>query len=254
MQIDWFTFVAQIFNFVLLVYLLKRFLYKPVLNAIRDREERVRGRLEEARVKEEAAEEERARYEKLEQELELRRTNVLRAAEEDAERRRQELTTRVRDEVRTIRKEWRESLSRQKESFLEELRRKMSRELYSLVERVLADLANTAIEDRLIEVFLERLRTSESGDRDEFVTAAQNAGGRIELRTSFPLTEEQRRRLEVAIDEWAGTGTGLSWEEDPGLALGIELLAGDRKIAWSADDYLDVLESETSRLLEAEIR
>ena len=41
MLIDWFTVGAQVLNFVVLVWLLKRFLYKPVLNAIDAREKRV---------------------------------------------------------------------------------------------------------------------------------------------------------------------------------------------------------------------
>jgi len=38
MLIDWFTVVAQVINFLILVWLMKRFLYKPILNAIAARE------------------------------------------------------------------------------------------------------------------------------------------------------------------------------------------------------------------------
>lgn len=254
MQIDWFTFVAQIFNFVLLVYLLKRFLYRPILDAVQRREAGIRDGLEEARRKEEEADAERSRLQDLQQDLEDRRDDVLRAAEEEAERRRQELTSEVRDEVRTIRDEWRESLRRQRESFLDELRIRVTRELYGLVERVLVDLADAGVEDRLLVVFTDRLAEAGDDERDEFVAAKEDADGHVRLRSSFPLTAEQRRRLETAIQGWAGTDVELSWEEDPKLGLGIELQAGDRKIAWSVDDYLEVLQTETSRFLEAETR
>src|ERR1700678_2344038 len=45
MLIDWFTVGAQVLNFIALVWLLKRFLYKPVLNAIDARERRVAAEL-----------------------------------------------------------------------------------------------------------------------------------------------------------------------------------------------------------------
>lgn len=255
MQIDWFTFGAQVFNFVLLVWLLKRFLYRPVLNAIQGREERVRSRLDEARKQEEEARAEQARYEALQEELERTRTQMLRSVEEEAERRRAELTEEVREEVRALRREWQESLRRQKESFLEELRRRMSRELFGLVEKVLEELADAEVEDRLIDVFLDRLPTAAQQDREELVASARETDGRIRLRSSFPLTEDQHRRLEGAIRDWLGPpaeAIELVWEENPDMALGIELQGGDRKIAWSADDYLDVLQAETSALLEAE--
>lgn len=254
MRIDWFTFVAQIFNFVLLVYLLKRFLYRPVLNAIERREDGVRARLEEARRKEEEAAEDQARFEALEEELERTRIEVLQAAEEEAERRREELTAQVRDEVRSIREDWHDSLRRQKDAFLEELGRRMSRELFGLVERVLGDLAGADVEDRLVDVFLQRLPEAEAAEREELVGAALAEDGSVRLRSSFPLSTGQRDRLRTGILAWADSELELSWEEDPGLTLGIELQAGDRKLAWSVDDYLQTLESEAVRLLEVETR
>ena len=41
MLIDWFTVGAQVLNFLILIWLLKRFLYKPILHAIDEREERI---------------------------------------------------------------------------------------------------------------------------------------------------------------------------------------------------------------------
>ena len=58
MLIDWFTVIAQIVNFLVLVYLLKRFLYKPIIKAMDGREQRIAGRLEEADKREEEARQE----------------------------------------------------------------------------------------------------------------------------------------------------------------------------------------------------
>lgn len=254
MRIDWFTFVAQIFNFILLVYLLKRFLYRPVLDAIQRREEGVRARLEDARRKDEAAAEEEARFRALQKELEGTRLDVLQAAENEAEARRQELTAEVRDEVRALREEWHESLRRQREAFLEELRRRMSRELYDMVERVLDDLSGADVGDRLLQVFLDRLPEADDTERHALLDAVAEDGWTARLRSSFPLSKAQKERLRAGIVSWLGDEVDVAWHEDPDLTLGIELQAGDRKIAWSVDDYLDTLESETSRLLEAETR
>jgi len=255
-QIDWFTFGAQILNFVLLVYLLKRFLYRPVLDAIAQREERIRRRLEEARRKEEEAEAEHRRFQSLQEDLERARADVLRSAEEEAERRRKELTEQVRNEVETIRNEWHESIRRQKETFIQELRQRMSRELYGLVERVLEELTGAELEDRIIDVFLARLPESREDERAEFLAAAREAEGRVRVRSSFPLSEGQRGTLARALSEWSDTDQelelDLQWEEDPSLTLGLEFQAGDRKMAWSADDYLDALQAETEEYLEAE--
>jgi F-type H+-transporting ATPase subunit b len=49
MLIDWFTVVAQVLNFLILVWLLKRFLYRPILNAIDVREKRIAAEVADAR-------------------------------------------------------------------------------------------------------------------------------------------------------------------------------------------------------------
>lgn len=255
MQIDWFTFGAQVFNFVLLVYLLKRFLYRPVLNAIEQRAAQVQGRLEEARRKEEEATAERERYRALQEDLERSRSSVLGAAEEEAERRRRELTAKVRSEVQTVREEWRESLRRQRESFLDEMSRRMSRDVFDLVERVVEALTDSELEDRTVDVFLSRLSKADESQRKEFTAAVEGEEGRVRVRSSFPLTSEQRRRFAESMSTWLGPSEpDFQWEDDSDLALGIEVRAGDRKIAWSVDDYLDVLRSETAAYLDAETR
>lgn len=255
MQIDWFTFTAQIFNFVLLVYLLKRFLYRPVLNAIEQREARIRDRLQEARETEEEAAAEKERYRALQEDLEQTRSAVLREAEEEAAQRRRDLADEVTSEVETIREEWRESLRRQREAFLEEMGRRMSRDVFGLVERVVEELTDSSLEDRMIDVFLSRLAKADESHREQFREAADAEEEQIRIRSSFPLTTAQRRRMEEALAKWIHlSDPDLEWEEDPELSLGIEVRAGDRKIAWSVDDYLDVLQTETAAYLEAELR
>lgn len=252
MQLDWFTVGAQVFNFVFLVWLLKRFLYRPVLDAVARREEKIRGQLEDARRKEEEAAAARRDLEERRGELEERRAAMLREAEEEAQERRRELSREVREEVRTIRDEWRASLRRQQETFLEELRRRVADEIYSVVRRVLADLADAELEDRVAGVFLERLSELEAGKREEFVRAARESGDRARVRSAFPLGEERRGQLREIVDAWETSAIELHFEEEPALALGIELGAGDRKIAWSVGSYLEALEADTEGYLEAE--
>jgi len=63
MLIDWFTVGAQIVNFLILVWLLKHFLYKPILDAIDAREKRIAAELADADAKKAEAEKERTDFE-----------------------------------------------------------------------------------------------------------------------------------------------------------------------------------------------
>lgn len=254
MRIDWFTFVAQLFNFVLLVFLLKRFLYRPVLDTIARREQGIRDRLEEARRREEAAEARRREVQALREEWEQGRAGLLREAEAAAAERRRTLTRDAEEEVRALRGEWRDSLLRQRETFLQELRRGIAARMYGVVHRVLADLADAALEERVIRTFLRRMEEADEELKEGFLEALQVAGGRGRVTSAFPVAPDLRRDLEEAVTGWGGVPVEMDFEENPSLALGIEMRAGDRKIAWSVESYLEELEAVTLEQLEAEGR
>ncbi len=63
MGADWFTVVAQIINFLILVALLKRFLYGPIIRAMDRREAEIASRMDAASDKTADAEKQRIRYE-----------------------------------------------------------------------------------------------------------------------------------------------------------------------------------------------
>ncbi len=77
MLIDWFTVVAQIVNFLVLVWLLKRFLYKPILNAIDAREKRIASQVLKAQETEEVAKKERDAYQQKNEDLEKQKEVLL---------------------------------------------------------------------------------------------------------------------------------------------------------------------------------
>src|SRR5450631_3657146 len=77
MLIDWFTVGAQILNFLVLVWLLKRFLYKPILNAIESREKRIAAELAAAAATMSAAEAKRDEFSKKSAALDDERSAIL---------------------------------------------------------------------------------------------------------------------------------------------------------------------------------
>ncbi|MFW6083626.1 MAG: F0F1 ATP synthase subunit B, partial [Gemmatimonadota bacterium] len=99
MQIDWFTFVAQVLNFLILVLLLRRFLYRPVLRVIEEREEGIRSRVREAEEDREGARRAAAAAREREAEIESERKERLRAVETDVAAIRRELLEEAREEA-----------------------------------------------------------------------------------------------------------------------------------------------------------
>ena len=87
MLIDWFTVGAQAINFIILVWLLKRFLYKPILDAVDAREKRVATELADADAKKAEAEKERDEFQHKNEEFDQQRAALLIKATERGESR-----------------------------------------------------------------------------------------------------------------------------------------------------------------------
>lgn len=254
MQIDWFTFVAQIVNFLILIGLLKRFLYRPILHAMDEREERISSRLEEARKKEEDAEEEAQVYRAMQEELEQDRKAQLAEAERAAEERRQTLIQEARDDVAHLEREWREALERERESFLQELSERAVHETIAVARQALQDLADADLEAQAVEVFIERLQTPGDAQRTPWTEALKAANGMALVRSAFDLTDQHQTQIREAIEEHVGAVSELSFETSEEIGFGVELRVGERKVAWSLDSYLTHLADRVRERLDAELR
>jgi len=98
MLIDWFTVVAQAVNFLILVWLLKRFLYRPVLAAIDAREQKIATQLAQATQREAQAQTEREEFQRRNETLAREREAILRKASDAVDAERQTLLEAARQD------------------------------------------------------------------------------------------------------------------------------------------------------------
>jgi F-type H+-transporting ATPase subunit b len=243
MLIDWFTVIAQIVNFLVLVFLLKHFLYGRIINAMNQREENIASRLEEAEI-----------YRKKNQEWNEKREEMLSRAEEEAGARRKGLIEKAREEVDQMKARWHEAIQREKNSFLQDLRQRAGRQIYAIARRALKDLANADLEERIIDVFIDRIRDLDENSRKGIVGSIKKADKNVIINSAFELPQSIQQRITEAIRAPLGDGIEVKFQTSPDMILGLELKAHGYKIAWSLDNYFESLESEIREALEEETK
>lgn len=255
MHVDWFVLFAQLVNFLILLYLLKRFLYTRIIGAMNEREAKMAARFEEAaRLKREAEEAARAYGEK-NAALHSKAEKMLNEAREAANRRQKELMDSARREVDAIRQRWMETVLQEKAAFLDSLRQRTGKEVYATARRILAELADADIEERMVAVLSERIRSLDPQAREKIRRALEDSEEGVRVHSAFPLAPEGRQRLAAAIRELSGKPeTAIVYQESPELIGGIEFLAPGHRIAWSVSDYLDRLEESFDRAFHEEVR
>ena len=167
MLIDWFTVGAQTLNFLILVWLMKRYLYKPVLDAIDAREKRIASELADAAQKQAQADSERDTFKQKNADFDQQREALARkaSAEVDAERKR--LLTDTRTAADAVQAKRHEALESELQTLQEDIARRSQEEVFAIARKVLTDLAGTTLEDRITEVFAQRLGSMDAHAKSE---------------------------------------------------------------------------------------
>jgi F-type H+-transporting ATPase subunit b len=250
MLIDWFTVAAQAINFLILVWLLKRFLYKPVLSAIDAREAKIAAELKDAVAKKAEAQAERDDFRTRTETLERQRTELLSKARDEANAERQRLLGTARREADALRSKLNDTVKGERRELNREIVTRTQQEVFAVARKTLADLAGISLEDRIVEVFIDRLSDMTANENAQPTAPPRAACASALVRSAFELPPARRAVMENAVRAWLGADTKLSFETMPDLVSGIELSVDGRKLAWSVTDYLASLAQNVTDLLE----
>lgn len=250
MLVDWFTTVAQIINFLILVWLLKRFLYKPILRAIDEREKRMTNALAEAKDEKRRAEAARLAYEESSRALTAAKEETLKKATEDAQAERKRLISTAREDASKLESQWRAGLEQEKRAAFREFGVRIENEIFAISRQLLCDLAGIDLDARIAERFAQRLEASNDADSDSLISSLRASPGAVIVTSASDLPEDSKRQIEAAVRQKAGTLTGIQFMTAPELIAGIELRTNGHKISWTIESYLSSLRQHIADTLE----
>lgn len=249
MLIDWFTIGAQALNFVVLVWLLKRFLYKPILHAIDERETLIAGELADAAAKKAEAEKEREEFQHKNEAFAQRRSALLSQATDEANAERRRLLDEARTVANALSAKRQEALRSDAHNLNEAITRRTQQEVFAIARKVLTDLATTSLEERIGEVFARRLREMDVQATERLGDALKSESAPALVRSAFDLPTGQRAAIQNALNEAFSADIQVRFETAPDLISGIELTTDAQKVAWSIGDYLTSLEGAIGDLV-----
>jgi len=249
MPIDWFTVVAQLINFLILVWLLKRFLYKPILHAIDEREKGIATQLAQAEAKKAEAQKERDDFQHKNEAFDQERAALLKKATGEAKAERQRLLDEARKDADALRAKRQEALRNEQRNLSQEITRWTQKEVFAITRKTLVDLAAASLEERMGEVFVQRLRALTGPAKEQLATSLKTSKLPASVRSAFELPPEQHATIQKALNETFSADIPIQFEVVPELVSGIELSAKGQKVAWSIADYLSTLEKSAGELL-----
>jgi F-type H+-transporting ATPase subunit b len=253
MLIDWFTVGAQLLNFLILVWLLKRFLYKPILDAIDAREQRIAAGLADAAAKQAAADKERAEFQCKSKALDDERAAILGKAADEAKSERERLLAEARKDAGELRVQQQNAMRDDQVKLGHEMSRLAQGEVFAIARKALADLAAAGLEERMGEVFTRRLRGMDGKAKESLAAALKTLSEPAVVRSAFEMGANERSTIQNALNETFSADIPIRFETAPGIVCGIELTANGQKLAWDIAEYLAALQRNLESRLDTKV-
>jgi len=238
LELNWSTVVLEILNFLVLVWILKRFLYQPVLDVIARRRAGIEKTLAdaEARRAEVAGLQQKYEGRLADWDRERQQSRAALARELDAER------NRRLAELQTTLEQEREKARVAEERRQADARRKLEETALAHATRFATQLLQQAsgpeLEARLVELAIAGLAALPDARIADLRNSYGKPPGAIRITSVFPLAEDQRQRLGQALAGIAEPGIPLSFEQDGALLAGVRIAAGAWVLGINLQDEL----------------
>lgn len=249
MTIDWFTISAQAVNFLVLIWLMKRFLYKPILKAIDEREEKIADTIAQAASQEAGAQAQRQEFLKKNEEFDHQRAQMLSQATDEAHEQRRRLVDEANKEADALREQRQESLLEDARRLSRAIGLRTQEEVFAIARKALSDLSSNSLEESMCKVFIRRLRDMDGQEKETLAAALGTKSQPALVTSAFDLPQQQRQAIKNALDDIFQADIPLEFKTEPELIGGIELAAQGHKIAWNIAEYISAMEKNVDELI-----
>jgi F-type H+-transporting ATPase subunit b len=226
-ELDWSTFALEVVNFLILIWLLKRFFYQPVLNVIEQRRQQIREELSQASREQAEADQLKTRYEARLSDWETERQAARAALEQELVQERGKRLRQLDDELDRQRlKHAARDLQQQTQ-----WRRQAETEALQLgaafASRLLTTLAGPELDRRLQQLFIDQLTTLPESALKQLHQGRLDEAPRIEVVSALPLDESQQQAIRQALEQRIGPSQG-QWQfrQDTQLIAGLRISIG----------------------------
>jgi len=237
-ELNWSTYLLEVINFLILVWILKRFFYQPVLDMIAQRRSAVEKTTADAEAARHEAELLKKQFEgrltDWEHEKQQARTTL---AQEIADERRRRLAD-VDAELASARERATVQSERQLRAVLEARERDALALAYRFSSRLLERVASPELEAKLVGATLDDLGALPPERRDA-ICQALRAAPSVTVSSAYPLTEERRERVRLALANVAGQAVTCDFRTDPTLLAGLQIAAGPWSLGANLHDELE---------------
>ncbi len=223
MHIDWWTLALQAINFLVLVWLLWRFLYRPVRAVIEKRKALSEEAFAKAAAKEAEVDALKKRMEEDRTAMAQERQDLLKKLHEESAAERETMLAQSREEAKKLIEDARQTIAKERRSALSSLQAEAGKLAVDLASKLLGQIDTNALGDAYLEKLEAQLEAMAADEREQLKKDLEPAEARMLVVTAVPIGEAERARWRKKLGAHIGREDKTGFETDPAIVGGAEL-------------------------------
>jgi len=229
--------IVQILNFAIIMVVLIAWVYKPLMNMLQKRREKIEKGLEDAQVAADARANAEKDAEALKADAQAKAAQMIREATEKAEAANRDVRAAAEAEMANARKAGLVEMETEKERALNELRVHVTALAIAAAQRIIGETLDEKRQHALVDEFFSGLKA----DKVVILEGATFTGDEAEVTSALPLTEEEKKKVMDDVMKRLGAKATVSFNVDPNILGGLILRVGDTVIDGSVVNQVENL-------------
>ncbi len=242
MHIDWWTLALQTVNFLILIWLLSRFFYRPITHILAERRATAQKMLDEAKEAGMEVASELAKIKSAQDGFAAERASILAQARADGEAERNALLEKARVDADGKRAQVDAMIARERSEMEKKLASRVEELAVTIAARLVERLPSQAESQMFLDGLCEKIRTLPPNSKSTLSSASG-----IDVTTAAPLEPAEQDNLRKRIEAAMGSALALSFHTDKNLIAGIELSSADIVLRNNWREDLRRLKEELTR-------
>lgn len=226
MELSWSTFILEIINFLVLVWILKRFLYRPVLNVLEKRREKIAQTLNEATERQTQAVALEKQYQGRLDEWELEKQQARESLQQEIQTEKNRRLEQLQNELTSERKKAAVLDARQQSESLKHVQHTAHKQAAKFASKILIATAGPEQESRLFDLFMNELEKLSDDNINRLRDACTNSECNIIVTSAYPLSKDQQQQLTQLLSTLYEQPITISYSQDTNLIAGLRVTMG----------------------------
>lgn len=222
MNIDIFTFLAQIINFLVLLFILNKLVYKPIMKAMKERNNQIKTTIDDADNKLKEAEDLRTKYNEELKNIESYKEEQTESINSElADYKREELE-KIKDELEKQKESFLKQLENEKEIIIDELLKKFCSNVDVFLNNMFTSISDSSLNSIVLNKFLTEIKNISSENLDKINKSNSKI---IDFISCFELTSEEKSLVKNTFRMKGIIFDDVNFVVDKNILLGSRIVA-----------------------------